>query len=336
MYLSEVRITNFRKFGQGANGEPGLVLVLNKGLNVLIGENDAGKSTVIDAIKFVLLTQSREYSRLEKEDFHNDSNELKIECIFKGFSVNQAKDFLEWITIDLDKQYNLRVFLTAKKDVKGKILIDDVHAGSDREGQILHSKARDLLRTIYLKPLRDAENELAAKRNSRLSQILYSHPEFSMGEDHRLVEIIKEANEKIKSYFDYDELTSDEKKILRSINMYLSKFSDNKNFLRSNIEIAAVNLKMILEKIDLLLVTTKSGLGSLNQLYIAAELLLLQIEKTEGINLALIEEIEAHLHPQAQIRVIDYLQELSEGSTSPMQILLDNSQCHISFSYQIK
>ncbi|AIY08092.1 hypothetical protein LK13_05575 [Paenibacillus polymyxa] len=322
MFLLEVRITNFRKFGQGTNGEPGLVLVLNKGLNVLIGENDAGKSAVIDAIKFVLLTQSREYSRLEKDDFHADSNELKIECIFKGFSVNQAKDFLEWITIDSDKQYSLRVFLTAKKDVKGKILIDDVHAGSDSEGQILHSKARDLLRTIYLKPLRDAENELAAKRNSRLSQILYSHPEFSTGEDHRLVEIIKEANQKIKRYFDYDELTSEEKKILKSINFYLSKFSDNKNLLSSNIEIAAVNLKMILEKIDLLLVTTKSGLGSLNQLYIAAELLLLQIEKTEGINLALIEEIEAHLHPQAQIRVIDYLQELSESSTSPMQILL--------------
>ncbi|OBR66497.1 hypothetical protein A7K91_03365 [Paenibacillus oryzae] len=322
MYLSEVRITNFRKFGQGTNGEPGLVLVLNKGLNVLIGENDAGKSTVIDAIKFVLLTQSREYSRLEKEDFNYDSNELKIECIFKGFTVNQAKDFLEWITIDSDKKYSLRVFLTAKKDIKGKILIDDVHAGSDSEGQILYSKARDLLRTIYLKPLRDAENELAAKRNSRLSQILYSHPEFSLGEDHRLVEIISEANEKIKNYFDYDELTSDERKILKSINMYLSRFSDNKNSLRSNIEIAAVNLKMILEKIDLLLVSTKSGLGSLNQLYIAAELLLLQIEKTEGINLALIEEIEAHLHPQAQIRVIDYLQELSEGSTSPMQILL--------------
>ncbi|SHN82360.1 putative ATP-dependent endonuclease of the OLD family [Paenibacillus sp. ov031] len=322
MFLSEVRITNFRKFGEGTNGEPGLVLVLNNGLNVLIGENDAGKSTVVDAIKFVLLTQSREYSRLEKEDFHNDSSELKIECIFKGFSVNQAKDFLEWITIDSSKQYNLRVFLTAKKDVKGKILIDDVHAGSDSEGQIIHSRARDLLRTVYLKPLRDAENELAAKRNSRLSQILYAHPEFSTGEDHRLVEIIRDANKKIKDYFNEDELSNDEKKILKSINVYLSRFSDNKNFLRSNIEIAAVNLKMILEKIDLLLVTMKSGLGSLNQLYIAAELLLLQIEKTEGINLALIEEIEAHLHPQAQIRVIDYLQELSESNTSPMQILL--------------
>jgi len=322
MYLSEVRITNFRKFGQGPNGEPGLVLHLNKGLNVFIGENDAGKTTVIEAIKFVLLTQSREYSRLEKDDFHNGSNELEIECTFKGFSVNQAKDFLEWISIGEDREYNLRVFLNAKIDGNGKIITDDVHAGNDSEGLILHSKARDLLRAIYLKPLRDAENELAAKRNSRLSQILHSHPEFSLGDNHRLVEIIKEANEKIKEYFNYDELANDEKAILRSINTYLSRFSDNKNLLRSNIELAAVNLKMILEKIDLLLVTTKSGLGSLNQLYIAAELLLLQIEKTEGINLALIEEIEAHLHPQAQIRVMDYLQELSKNSRAPMQILL--------------
>lgn len=335
MFLSEVRIANFRKFGQGINGEPGLVLKLNKGLNVFIGENDAGKTTVIDAIKFVLLTQSREYSRLEKEDFHGTSNELKIECIFKGFTINQAKDFLEWIAIDIDKEYTLRVFLSAKRDVRGKVLIDDIRAGNDSEGQILHSKARDLLRTIYLKPLRDAENELAARRNSRLSQILHAHPEFSVGDEHRLVEIIKDANQKIKEYFDYDEMTSDEKKILKSINTYLLKFSDNKNLLKSNIELAAVNLKMILEKIDLLLVNTKSGLGSLNQLYIAAELLLLQIEKTEGINLALIEEIEAHLHPQAQIRVIDYLQELTEDSKSPMQILLTTHSVTLASSIKL-
>ncbi|WP_218131597.1 AAA family ATPase [Paenibacillus sp. UNCCL117] len=45
----------------------GLILVLNKGLNVLIGENDAGKWTVIDSIKFVLLTQSRDILDSEKK-----------------------------------------------------------------------------------------------------------------------------------------------------------------------------------------------------------------------------------------------------------------------------
>ncbi|NHN30362.1 ATP-dependent nuclease [Paenibacillus agricola] len=336
MYLSEVRIRNFRKFGEKADASPGLVLFLNKGLNVLIGENDAGKTTVIDAIKTVLLTQSREYTRLEIEDFHGTSNELKIECIFKGFTVNQAKDFLEWIGIDNDKGYSLRVFLSARKDVKGKIFIDDIHAGNDTEGQILHSKARDLLRTIYLKPLRDAENELAAKRNSRLSQILYSHPAFSDGDEHELVRIIKKANLDIEKYFEYEEMTKDEKKVLQSINSFLAKFSDNKNILKSNIELAQVGLKTILEKIDLLLLNVKSGLGSLNQLYIAAELLLLRIEKKEGINLALIEEIEAHLHPQAQIRVINYLQELSEDVKSPMQILLSTHSVTLASSIKLK
>lgn len=335
MYLSEVRITNFRKFGE-IDGKPGLILTMNKGLNVLIGENDAGKTAVIDAIKFVLLTQSREYTRLEKDDFHGDSNELNIECIFKGFTINQAKDFLEWIAMDINKEYTLRVFLNAKKDIKGKLFIDDIRAGNDNEGQILHSKARDLLRTIYLKPLRDAENELAAKRNSRLSQILYSHPEFSEGDEHKLVVIIKDANQKIKEYFDCVDLTTEEKKILKSINLYLSKFSDNKNLLKSNIELAKVGLKTILEKIDLLLTSTKSGLGSLNQLYIAAELLLLQIEKTEGINLALIEEIEAHLHPQAQIRVINYLQELCEDNKSSMQILLTTHSVTLASSIKLE
>ena len=62
-------------------------LNLNKGLNVLIGENDSGKTCIIDAIRFVLLTQSREYLRIDKDDFHNGAKELRIECIFRVFQL---------------------------------------------------------------------------------------------------------------------------------------------------------------------------------------------------------------------------------------------------------
>ena len=50
----------------------------------------------------------------------------------------------------------------------------------------------------------------------------------------------------------------------------------------------------------------KSGLGTLNLLCIAAEMLLLNNQK-KGLKLALVEELEAHLHPQYQLRLIEYI-----------------------------
>ncbi len=77
MYLSELRVWNFRMFGSKPNPEgpekpalPGLRLCFNRGMNLVVGENDSGKTAIIDAIKLVILTQSHEYVRLEYEDFH--------------------------------------------------------------------------------------------------------------------------------------------------------------------------------------------------------------------------------------------------------------------------
>jgi len=63
------------------------------------------------------------------------------------------------------------------------------------------------LKTTYLKPLRDAKTELIARKNSRLSQILYAHPVFKKKDDHELVKILADANDDIRKYFNcfYDE-----------------------------------------------------------------------------------------------------------------------------------
>ena len=50
------------------------------------------------------------------------------------------------------------------------------------------------------------------------------------------------------------------------------------------------------------------GLGTLNRLFMAAELLHLNKEDWHGLRLGLVEELEAHLHPQAQMQVIEALQ----------------------------
>lgn len=67
MYLSALKIENFRQFGQGGHA---LNIQFNEGVTALVGENDAGKTAVIDAIRYVLQTRDAEYLRLQIEDFH--------------------------------------------------------------------------------------------------------------------------------------------------------------------------------------------------------------------------------------------------------------------------
>ena len=58
MYISSVSIENFRAFKEKT------VFHFNPGVTVLIGENDCGKSTVIDAIRYVLGTTDQSWQRI--------------------------------------------------------------------------------------------------------------------------------------------------------------------------------------------------------------------------------------------------------------------------------
>src|SRR5690606_9120709 len=89
MYLSNIKLWNFRKFGSPEasdyKAKPHLDLNLNKGLNVIIGENDSGKTAIIDAIKLVLKTHAYEYIRADEKDFYKESDRFRIELTFEGF-----------------------------------------------------------------------------------------------------------------------------------------------------------------------------------------------------------------------------------------------------------
>ena len=93
MYLSILRLWNFRKYA-GADNKPGLEIHFQKGVNVLIGENDSGKTAIVDAIRYVLRTQSGEFIQFEDKDFYQDSDgnnvtgEIKIDGIPYQFAPN--------------------------------------------------------------------------------------------------------------------------------------------------------------------------------------------------------------------------------------------------------
>lgn len=322
MYLSELRLWNFRKFGGDKNidlARPHLIVPFKNKLNILVGENDSGKTAIIDAIKLVIKTHAIEWIKLEDSDFHNTTDDLRIELRFDGFNDVEASWFTEWLSWDNTTQRPfLRVIYKARK-INDRIIQGDVTAGATDDGRQMSSIARDYLKCTYLKALRDADSELSAHKNSRVSQILQGHNLFAKtpGQDHALETFVQAANQNIDSWFNDStqevdengtpiEGTSHKEQLKDKIDTYLKDFIDSN--LESELKISDPKVKTILDAISVRVKQNSNlGLGTMNRLYMATELLHLNNGKP-GLHLGLIEELEAHLHPQAQMKVMSSLQ----------------------------
>lgn len=349
MYLAEVYAENFRIFGAAKNGAD-LRVFLGPGLNLLAGENDSGKSALVDAIRYVLWTTSQDYLRLSDDDFHVSGSErardLTIRLTFRDLSPAETARYLEWLTVD-EGQPILHVTLRATlldddaaRRRRGRNTSVSVRCGRDGNGPPVEGEIREFLRVTYLRPLRDAEAELSAGRGSRLSQVLHAHPQFAeqrvsdFDEQHpdkkagTLVGIMREAEYRIRQT---EVIRSTE----RDLNdRYLRDFSIGDEKLEGSIGVArGAELRHILEKLELSLaptttqsLRTRPGLGVNNVLFMATELLLLGGEGGNALPLLLIEEPEAHLHPQRQLRLMEFLEERASAnaeSTQPrVQMLL--------------
>ncbi|HOQ05767.1 MAG TPA: AAA family ATPase [Anaerohalosphaeraceae bacterium] len=354
MYLKRLRIWNFRSIGSN-NNEPGLDIEFDERINLLIGANDSGKTAIIDAIRYCLGTQTYDPIRIDVEDFYQKpvdqksekeksekekerANEFKIECTFSGFTPKEAGQFLEWISIDKSNgafNAELKVWFTAVN--KNNRITTYLRAGADEEGLSIEGEPRDLLRVTYLKPLRDAENEFIPGYRSRLYQILRSHPVFekeNVNQKHPLEKYFKQAEDFVISFFEKEQLDSNPKleitgeekggKCIKEVFETQTKiFLESYDNREPKIKIAPVELNAILRKLELILEENKAGLGTLNLLYMAAELIHLKREEHLGLRLALIEELEAHLHPQAQLRVLKSL--LAERSSRVQYIFTTHS-----------
>lgn len=318
MYLSSLRLWNFRKYGVEIDGNPGLEVNFHEGVNVLIGENDSGKTAIIDAIRYVLRTKSGEPVHIDEKDFYMDtsgtrSKLLKIECMFDGISESEAAPFLEWIglkQIEGKMSYCLRIVLTAKILEDGRIY-PVVKAGMGNDGMSIDGQARELLRVVYLKPLRDALQDMTHGYKSRIAQILHAHSVFWKSKKdkdvkHPLEVLYADLKKEVEGYFKKDQPDS-AASIATDINDILVKhllLAGENRF--AHFSLTGSDLIDILRQLDLVLEKNKSGLGSLNLLCVAAELLLF-LESKRGLKLTLIEELEAHLHPQYQLRIIEYI-----------------------------
>lgn len=337
MFISKIKIENFRLFG---SGDHAFVLYLNSGLTALVGENDAGKTAVIDALRLVLGTRDQEYLRLEPADFHqppddgNRAAQIMICCTFEGLTAQDRGAFAEYLTYRTTGAVTetiLQVTWIAKRDEKEvatrRYLPVEWRSGSEGDGPQLDPGAKFLLMATYLRPLRDAERSMSAGRGSRLSQILQHTNEIkNNGEPFKKSENPTPDPTKLSvlGLGDYANYLLGEsegiKNTRKKLNTdYLSPLSFSGDTLDARISVSGssddtTRLRQLLEKLEVSLSATgltddshRRGLGSNNLLFMACELLLLATEE-EGFPLLLIEEPEAHLHPQRQLRLMGFLQ----------------------------
>lgn len=333
MFLAELRIENFRMFGEGENA---FVILFRPGLTALVGENDSGKTCVVDALRFALGTTDQDWYRLEEADFHqgDTKREIRIVCRFESLELRDKRAFVEYLTYgdSAKDEPCLYIHWTAADtgaSPKGRPFRRvEMRSGKNGDGPQIASEVRELLRATYLRPLRDAESELSAGRGSRLSQVLHRTGDVKLGKEYDPNTPTDPEQLNVRGIGDFANALLEQQRGINDtrgkINTHLTKLSLAGDELRSRIKVSGAKssdesrLRQLLEKLDLSLGALsqpdaggKLGLGSNNLLFMACELLLVA-QEDEGSKLLLIEEPEAHLHTQRQLRVMKYLQEQAD------------------------
>lgn len=334
MHIAEIKIENFRLFED-------FTVKLNSGLNVIVGENNSGKTALIDAIRLTLDTNSSEWTRISESDSRSGTKGFSIQLKFDNITSDQAYAFVEHLTHEVlpggGRKAVLYVNLvTNQTDISRRgtrYIRTEFRSGENAEGPSIEREIRDYLSATYLKPLRDAETELSAGRASRLAQILSSSK--VMKDDTNLKKLIEDfiqasqaaktnpgvsdSKDTISSHFENLTFETDKDRFNLAIQVLGSKNFDNMS--EPERDRAFQN---ILERLSLVLDegTPLQGLGYNNILFMATELILLEQEAGQ-FPLLLIEEPEAHLHPQLQMKFLKFIRdEYSQPDKPRLQTIL--------------
>lgn len=314
MHLAKLVVKNFRKLRHAE-------LSFQAGLNVLVGGNNVGKTAVVDALRALLAGHDEPYPRLCDDDVHRPtggipSGDIVFEYVFGGLSLDDEADFLAALVPGASGELEAHIKIRYSDADKGGRLRAKRWCG-DNEDAGLTADMMENLRGVYLPPLRDASQGLKPGRTSQLARLLQLLAD-DAGID-GINKALKELDGKLKAHLPIVS-THD------AINIRHKTMLGPQLAQMLEVGLSASDFKSLKSRLSLLVDSfeiEQNGLGFNNLVYMAVVLSELTKNPDSCYRGLIVEEPEAHLHPQLQAVLLQYLQsiQLVEGE-KPVQLFV--------------
>lgn len=314
MHLAKLVIKNFRKLSHAE-------LTFQPGLNVLVGSNNVGKTAVVDALRALLAGHDEPYPRVSEDDVHRPTDGaptggIVFQYVFSGLDLDDEADFLPALVSDGKGHLEARITIRYSEPDKAGRLRAKRWCG-EHEDVGITADMMENLRGVYLPPLRDASQGLKPGRTSQLARLLQLLATEAGIEDinNALQELDGELKKHLPILSTHDAINTRYKSMLgpqlaQLLDVGLSA-SDFKN-LKSRLSLLVDNFEI-----------EQNGLGFNNLIYMAVVLSELTKNPDSCYRGLIVEEPEAHLHPQLQAVLLQYLESIKavEGE-KPVQLFV--------------
>lgn len=314
MYLAELSIKDFRRLSDA-------IVKFVPGLNVLIGPNNVGKTAVVDALRALLAGADDPYPRFDKEDIHipkvgPQATEIRFEYIFRGLSLDDEADFLHAIRKNSNGETEAILGVSYGELDKAGRLRPRRWCG-EHEDVSMTAGMLENLRSVYLQPLRDAELGLRPSRTSQLSRLLQLLSDDAGKTD--IAESLQTLDDELKTKPPI--VATQEAITSRHVSMLGAQLAQT-----LEVGLSASDFQKLASRLSILVDTFEidsNGLGYNNLIYMAVVLSELVKNADASYRSLIVEEPEAHLHPQLQAVLLRYLSSMqSAEGDNPVQVFV--------------